>query len=986
MTTNTKWTATLLTLAVLTASPVPAQTGGGSAPLNAPIQLPTGLAITPTAAPHSVLQLLNPGIPTLPDFTADHPVTTALSPDGSQLLVLTSGFNADLDTQGKPQTNEYVFVYGTAAYPPALQAALPVPNTFCGLAWNPSGQEFYVSGGVDDRIYVYAKSGFETFNTTVPVYSKAATIPLGHTIGLGLLSNAPPPFSVEAPQPLVGGIGVNQDGTTAVVANFFNDSISVIDLKGRAKTAELDLRPGISDPTKVGVAGGEYPYWVAIVGSGKAYISSMRDRELVVVQLAGAPTISTRIPIHGQPNRMVLNKAQDRLYVAVDNSDSVSVIDTGADQVISSFSVVAPRAVLPGSSLPKGANPNSLALSPDEKTLYVTNGGSNAVAVVALNPGGVSQVAGLIPTGWYPESVSVSLDGKILYVTNGKSVPGPSLGQCRGDTQAPGIADCAAIPSANTYVLQLEKGALLSLPVPTAIELEDLTRQVAANDRFAVVNRGSGEAGRVMTELSRKIQHVIYIIKENRTYDQVLGDLEVGNGDPALTEFPEALTPNLHSLARNFVTLDNFYDSGEVSGVGWNWSTAARATDFTEKTVPLNYAPGRGTTYDYEGTNRNVNVGIADLPDRIAADPLLSFAGVFPADPNLLPGASDVAGPDGPAGEAGAGYIWDEAFRAGLTVRNYGFYIDLARYQGSPAINPAYIPISTSPAASGVVQAYATKSSLLNYTDPYFRGFDQSNADFYNYQEWLREFNQFVASGNLPSLSLVRFPHDHFGNFSTALYGLGTPGLQVADNDYAVGLLAQAVANSPYANDTLIFVIEDDAQDGADHVDAHRSIAFVIGPYVKQQAVVSAKYTTVSMIRTMEEVLGLSPSSLNAAAAAPMSEVFDLTQTAWSYNSIVPSLLRTSTLPLPAATAQNTLPNIKRFAAYAKDRHNAFYWQKKLGDQDYEEEDKLDTARFNLELWKGMMGNKPYPTVRDGKDLRQNRQDLIKKYCRCDAY
>ena len=738
-----------------------------------------------------------------------------------------------------------------------------------------------------------------------------------------------------------------------MVANFFNDSISVVDLKGRTKMAELDLRPGVIDPSKAGVAGGEYPYWVAVRGDDKAYVSSQRDRELVVVKLGASPTVASRIPIAGQPNRMILNKAQDRLFVAVDNSDTVAVVDAAADKLMGTFGVAATHAALPGNSLPKGANPNSLALSPDEKTLYVTDGGTNAVAVVSVF-GFSGQVLGLIPTGWYPNSVSVSSDGTKLYIVNGKSLPGSNSGNCRGDIQAPNTPDCPQVP--NQYILQLEQAGLLTLPVPAAAELAALTDQVARNNHFAAVEQGDFSFGPVMDMLRQQIQHVIYIIKENRTYDQVLGDLEVGNGDPSIVEFPEAITPNHHTLARNFVTLDNFLDSGEVSGVGWNWSTAARTTDYTEKTVPPNYA-GRGLTYDWEGTNRNVNTALPALADRVRTQPLLSPDPRVGPDPNLLPGTADVAAPDGPAGESGAGYIWDEALRAGLTVRNYGFYLDLARYQGPASANPAYIPISKTPAATGVTQAYPTKNSLLNNTDPYFRGFDQANSDVYNYQEWAREFDQFVANGTLPSLSLVRFPHDHFGSFSSALYGLNTPALQMADNDYAVGLLVQKVAASPYAANTLIFVIEDDAQDGPDHMDAHRSIAYVVGPYVKQGVVISQRFNTVSMVRTMEVILGLSPSSLNSAAAAPMTEVFDPFQKSWTYNAPVPVLLRNSQVPLPQAVERQDKARTRGTASL--DPRPASYWRKRLGSMDHSEEDKLDTARFNLELWKGMMGNKP---------------------------
>ena len=927
-----------------------------------PIQLPTGLWISPDAAPHSVTMPLNPGLSSRPNLTLGQAVTTALSPDGTQLLVLTSGYNKE--GQGAAtQSNEYVFVYDVTSYPPRQVQALPIPNSFCGLAWNPNGQEFYASGGVDDTVYIFVRKGL--------AYSRAASVALGHPHGNGLYSNAPAPANSSAPKPMAAGIGVNQAGTIAVVANFYNDSISLIDLKTRKKSAELDLRPGVQDQTKIGVAGGEYPYWVALRGDNQAYISSPRDREIVVVRLDPTPAVTARIPIAGQPNRILLNRAQDRLFAAVDNADAVAVIDSVRNKVIANFGVVAPPGLLPSANLPKGANPNSLALSPDERTLYVTDGGTNTVAVVSLQQSGVGEVSGLIPTGWYPNSVSVSADGRTLFVVNGKSVPGPNPGNCRGDAKAPNIPDCPKL--ANNYVYTLEKGYLMSAPVPPAAELESLTRRAAENNRFAQVLAGNESP--VMSELRRRIKHVIYVIKENRTYDQVLGDLDVGDGDPALAEFPEPLTPNHHSLARNFVTLDNFLDSGEVSGVGWNWTTAARTTDYTEKTVPPEYA-GRGFIYDWEGTNRNINVGIGSLPERIKAQPSLSPGPQSPPDPNLLPGTADVAAPDSSSGEAGLGYIWDEALLAGLTVRNYGVFCDLARYD-NPRSNPGYMPISKTPFADKIPQAVPTKKALWDRTDLYYRSFDQNYADFYLFREWEREFDGFVSNQNMPSLSLVRLAHDHFGSFGTALYGINTPALQIADNDYAVGLLVQKVANSPYKNDTLIFVVEDDAQDGPDHVDAHRSVAYVIGPYVKQHSVVSERYTTVSMVRTIESLFSLTPSSLFSAVAAPMTEVFDLNQSTWNYTPIVSDLLRTSQLPLPPATAENSLPRTPRVLAYAKDMRTARYWQKKIGDMDYEEEDKLDTPRFNRELWKGMMGNKPYPKQRSGKNLRENRAAFL---------
>jgi DNA-binding beta-propeller fold protein YncE len=920
-----------------------------------PIQLPNGLAITPTAAPHSAMLPLNPHADGRPDYALAQPVSTALSPDGKRLLVLTSGYNKERGVKDA-QTSEFVLIYDASVFPVRFLQALPLPNTFCGMEWNPNGNEFYVSGGVDDKIYIFGRNDDNTF-------SRHASVALGHAHGKGLLSNLAPPNDAQAPKPMVGGIAVNSSGTVALVANFYNDSVSVVDLKSRKTTGELDLRPGASDKSKAGVAGGEYPYWIAIRGEDTAWISSPRDREIVVLRLAPSIAVTARIPIQGQPNRILVNKSRTRLYAAVDNADEVAVIDTAANKVTQMLGVVAPSGMLSSPNLPRGANPNSLAISPDERTLYVTDGGTNAVAVVDLDSAGAGKVRGLIPTGWYPNAVAASADGKYLYVANSKSVPGPNPGDCRGDVKAPGIPDCTRKPG--DYVYELQKGSLLVMPIPGPVELDALTRRVSENNHFDRVRTTAPDP--VIAAVRSHIQHVIYIVKENRTYDQVLGDLEVGDGDPSLAEFPEALGPNHHSLARNFVTLDNFLDSGEVSGVGWNWSVAARTTDYTEKTVPPEYA-GRGFMYDWEGTNRGINVGIGTLPERVKAQPLL---GTNP-DPDLLPGAVDVAAPDSDAGDAGSGYIWDEALRAGLTVRNYGFFCDLSRYE-NPKANPGFLPNSKTPFADGKLQAISTNKSLMALTDPYFRSFDQNAPDYYRFKEWEREFDAAVQSGKLPNLTLLRFAHDHFGSFGTAEDGINTPALEFADNDYAVGMVMEKLFKSPFAGNTLVFVVEDDAQDGPDHVDAHRSDAYVIGPYVKQHAVVSERYTTVSMVHTIEAVLGLSSSSIYAAASAPMSEVFDLGQSTWSYKALVPAILRTSHLPLPAATAENTSPA----RTLARDTHDAKYWQRRLGDMDYDVEDKLDVGRFNRELWKGMMGTVPYPDQRSGKDLRGNREALL---------
>ena len=929
--------------------------------------LPTGKSITPEAAKGSIFQPLNPGLPApFANFVADHAVTTAPSPDGNTLLILTSGYNLNNDSTGSQvdaASHEYVFVYDISVQPPVQKQVLQVPNTFDGIVWNPSGKEFYVTGGVDDNVHFFDLMG-AMWSESLPA------VQLGH-----------PPIGESRVQPGAGGIAITQDGMRLVVANYENDSISIVSTQTRTKLNELDLRPGRNNPADSGIAGGEFPFWVAIKGNDTAYVSSVRDREIVVVNIAASsPTITTRIPVKGQPLKMILNKAENTLFAALDTTDRVAVIDTASNHVRAYLKVTAPKDVFANEADFKGANPTSLALSPDEKTLYVTNGGTNSVAVIRLDEDGDgdldSQVIGLIPTGWYPNSVSLSKNGAILYVVNGKSNTGPVPDNCRNTPSiAPGSD--AACNASNEYVWQRTKAGFLTLPVPKGDELEDLTEQVAKNNNFGPAE--AHEGAELFSELRKKIKHVIYIVKENRTYDQILGDLEKGNGDPSIVVFPEPLTPNFHQIARQFVDLDNFYCSGEVSGDGWNWTTSARAADSIEKTEPINYA-GRGFNYDYEGTNRNINVGFATLAQRQAAMPLT------PPDPDLLPGTADVSAPDGPDGETGAGYLWDAALRAHVSLRNYGFFLDLARYvlAGTPAFlpptlrdpfAPVGIPFTSGASGTPVQVAFATKAALRPVTDPYFRGFDMNFPDFWRFKEWEREFDQYVKNHNLPSLELVRLPHDHFGSFTTAVDGVNTPTLQIADNDYAVGKLVEKISNSIYRDNTVIFVLEDDSQDGPDHVDAHRSNIYIAGAHVKQDAVISERYTTVNVLRTIEELLGIKPLGINDGLEEPINDAFQAHSEPWAFSAIVPDVLRSTALPLPPANA-----SVKQASLLSFPMHDANYWEEKTRGMDFSVEDHLDTARFNRVLWQGLMGDStPYPS-RSGADLRQNRKSLLEQF------
>jgi len=897
-----------------------------------PERLPTGMSITPTAAPGSTLQFLNPDLPGMPEYLADHPIATALSPDGNTLLVLTSGFNrvSDIKARAVPAlSSEYVFVYDVRQNPPVKRQALQVPNTYLGVAWAPDGKRFFVSGGMDDNVHIFVQAN-ERWSESLPPIS------LGHKSGLGI--NDDEESKGGHNKPVAAGLAVSRDGARLLVANSQNDSVSLVDLAQNKVIAELDLRPGRNDPAKRGVAGGEYPYDVVFRGNDKAFVSTLRDREIVALDLRAAPAVSARIKTRGQPGKMVLNAAQTVLLAVADNSDSVVMVDAAGDRILSEIKTTAPTGVLLPRPGFKGANPTGLALSPDNRTLYVTNGGTNSVAVIHLDREfDDGRVVGLVPTAWYPNAVSVSRDGRLLYVVNAKSSAGPNPGACRNNFATSGDRPCAL---AQQYVWQLEKGALAAIPLPGPAELKALTLQVARNNHFSL-SRKRPESDALFAFLRARIHHVIYIVKENRTYDQVLGDLEKGNGDPRLNLFPEALAPNHHEIARSFVTLDNFYDSGEVSGNGWNWSTAARATDFVERTIPMNYAH-RGLGYDVEGMNRGINTAVARAEDRVH--------GKLEDPDDQLPGSADVSAPDGPEeDETGAGYLWDSALRARLTVRNYGFYINLALYAPAPDGTPA-LPLLHDPAAAGVRVAFPTNPRLLDITDPYFRSFDMRFADYWRFKEWEREFDDYVKQGNLPNLELLRLPHDHFGTFSEAQDGVDTVETMMADNDYAVGLVLEKLAHSRYASDTLVFVIEDDAQNGADHVDAHRSVALVAGPYVKHGAVVSRHFTTVSVLRTIEEVLGLAPLGLYDALQPPMSELFSPQQPSWTYKAIVPRILYTTKLPLPALTPEQK----SRLLPWSSPKHDADYWSERTRGFDFNVEDKLDSGAFNLVLWNGL--------------------------------
>ena len=810
-------------------------------------------SITPLAVSGSTFQFLDTGmVITDPIDTSVPPVewlagygaSTVVSPDGNTHRAFQVGFPF-FDPM---YSNEYVFIYDIHGGPPVFKQAVPIPNTYHGIVWDTGidshgnyNQAFYVSGGMGDAPYgtdpipylypdgypgasnngdnihivqrdpvtgIWAQTaelelGQVPAGQTLTSFETQMAIASGHPSGNGL----PVPNSGFASMnaavyvaPCAAGLGVSRDGNVLVVANYYNDSITIFTggLKswvrqfhqwpvtsppkgtlqgyGDMQGAELDLCPGN------GLPGGEYPFWVVVTGNGMAatpytaYISSLRDREIDVVSwiVACSPynaqtcphplAVKTRIPVKGQPNKMTVNQAQTLLYVAEDQSDSVDVINLQANSVVESIPVIAPPSVLQNFALTQytGANTNSVTLQePGEHYLYVTNGNLNNVAVVQL--GGFNSgdhVVGLIPTGWYPNSVTLSKDGSWAYVVNAKSPTGPNPHWCY--TYGPaGYPTCS--PS-NEYNPQLTKAGLQSFQLSSAMaKLPALTSQVSINNRFS----NTTATGGVMAAVHQGVQHVIYILKENRTYDQILGDLPRGNGDPNLALFGQAITPNQHKLAEDFVTLDNFRASAEVSNDGWPWSTSARAPDVVEHQYPVNYAQ-RGLSLDTEGNNRSVNVALPTVAQRQASQPLFPGGALSPDVPNgenLLPGQADVDAPDGPNNELNTGYLWNNALRAGLTVRDYGWFIDTTCYNAAPC----QTPLVRDPFSTNTIVAPSTNVALAPFTDPYFRGFDPSFPDYYRFKEWERDFDANYAQGGLPNLTLVRFMHDHTGNFGTAI-------------------------------------------------------------------------------------------------------------------------------------------------------------------------------------------------------------------------
>ena len=783
---------------------------------------PPGLFVTPTALKNAVQQDLNPGFglpyfsQNYPNFVAGEAVKAVVSSDGTTLAILTAGMNSlyfpntddltdpNLGKVDKAASTQFIFLYdiaGANKTKPVLKQVLQQTNAHVGLVWAPNSQALYAAGGCDDAVYVYTKSGGN--------FLLSATINLGHSpSGCGASGNAANQkglgLSVE---PNVAGLAISADGTRLVAANNYNDSISVIDTAAGKVLYEYDLRPFATSKASDGTKGGTFPYSVVLKATPTgniAYVGSDRDREVIAVNIT-SQTLVARIATDGNPNGMTLSADGSMLFVAQDNQDQVAVINTATNTVTHKIDTRGPaRLDFPANTT--GAAPTAVSVNAARKTLYAVNAGSNSIAVIPLTGPYAFSTAELLPTAYDPTDVAFSADGSWMYIVNGKSDTGPNPLYGYGnmavitfkqvDPPETNAQESAELNSNNQYQFQLEHATLVSAQVPDDEDLWDLTSLVASNNGYQQKESESDE--KVMEFLHSKIKHVIYVVKENRTFDQILGDLGNGsNGDPSLALFGEGVTPSFHRMARNFVTIDNFMDPGDGSMDGWSWSMRGRVTNTETITQQENYARvNRGLSYEGEGQNRNIPANLNTTPERdLFFDPTgattpysKATSSLSGGTPNILAGDGDHAATDGPTGYQ-QGYIFNAVLNAGGTVRNYGW---MANTPGKVTDTGDIVngnPISDPYNQGKVIQTTAA-NQLINengFYDPYFRAYDQSYPDVWRFTEWNREFQQFVANGNLPSLEMIRgLSHDHTGNFSTDLGGVNTPELQQADNDYAV--------------------------------------------------------------------------------------------------------------------------------------------------------------------------------------------------------
>jgi YVTN family beta-propeller protein len=769
------------------------------------------------------------------------PMSTALSPDGKFLLVLNGGY--------RPPSISVMTVA-----PLKEIARVPVADAWLGLTFAPGGKLVYVSGGTRGTVFEFSFSSEGELKLLREMQATAEHSALD----------------------FIGDVALSPDGHLIYAADLLRDSIVVINPQsGR-----------VIERWKTG----RRPYRILFAPDGKSFFVSGWGDATIHQHDANSGEQIARIGLAPHTTDMVLSvrkadRGDDdddkadrgagapagavatggpawsyRLFVAAANTNSVYVVGVGENNSLKLLETIN-VALTPRQ--PAGMTPSAVALSPDQKRLFVVCSDANTVAVTDISTAR-SEVEGFVPTGWYPTAARSLQDGRLL-ILNGRgtgSLPNPNY--------ASGAQPRRSDDPRAEYVGNLQRGTISVIPPWSAEKLDEYSATVRHGARYSDSDLDTPavpDDSVIYTRPGRPspIEHVIYIIKENRTYDQVFGKIGKGNGDPSLTLFDESAAPNHYKLAREFVLFDNFYVNADVSADGHNWSTAAIAPDFVQKLWPSNY----GRRLKYYG-----------------------FEGSEPA--NLPP----------------AGYLWTNALAAGLTVRNYGEWLT-----GDKIGDPA----------------------LEKITNKNYKGFDTDYPDVERAKVFLDDLRQFEASNAMPRLIVMRLPNDHTSGTTP---GKIAPLSAFADNDTALGMVVEAVSRSKFWPKTAIFVLEDDAQDGPDHVDSHRSVMLALSPYTRRGIVDSSMYNTASVLRTMELILGLRPMTQFDAGARPLGAAFAATPSNTPYVAEKPRISLTERNPQNSPTAARS---------------------QKL---DFSDADRADDDELNAILWLAIKKTDPPAPIR----------------------
>ncbi len=705
-----------------------------------------------------------------------------------------------------------------------------IPKSWYGLKFSADEKYLYASGGNDNIIWRYS------------IINQKLKLTDSIVLGKKWPNKISP-----------AGIEINDVAQTMYVVTKENNSLYIINLQTKAIRKEMKLD-------------GEGFACVLSPDKKELYITCWGCDQLLVLNTATEEIVAS-VKTGDNPNDICISKSGAFIFVANANNNSVSIINRKERKVVE----VLNAALYPGA--PSGSTTNALALSADEKRLYIANADNNCLAVFDVSKPGSSKSLGFIPTGWYPTNVKVI--GNKIFVTNGKGFT--SLANPYGPNPARKKEEViyqkadSSKPIGVQYIGGLFKGTMSIISEPSLKQLSVYSQVVYKNTPYSKEKemQAKGEAGNpIPMKVGDKspIKYVFYIIKENRTYDQVLGDVPGGNGDTSLVLFGQRITPNQHKLVKEFVLLDNFYVDAEVSADGHNWSMGAYATDYLEKTWPTSYG-GRGGEYDAEGMR-----GIANNKN---------------------------------------GFIWDFCKRYAVSFRTYGEFAD--DYKPN-------IPV------------------LQNNFCPYFTSWDETVKDTSRFYQWQRDFDSMLVINKVPQLNTIRFINDHTEGLRK---GRPTPFAHVADNDLAVGLFIEHLSNSAIWKESVVFIVEDDAQNGADHVDAHRSTAYVAGPHVKRKFVDHTMYSTASMLRTIELILGLPPMSQFDAAATPMWNCFTATHDLTNFQSV------------PASVNLNDVNTAMN------------EWQRRSENFNLSKEDAVPDLEFNIVLWHAIKGGHvPFPGPR----------------------